>query len=526
MPEDDNDLEDTYSQVLERRGVDGIEEELQRQNYRSSVLLTPESISNKPSEFRLKAHGFTNHWSEHLLRDVIMISLFSVFGVLTRIGLSLLFGPLHANVTSKTGALFYDLPPNAVGSFFMGLLVGGKTYIPKQSAPTVYLSLTTGYMGSITTFASWNQQAVEMFAQGKGVAALFELVIGLEISYFSFMMGLHTELALKQFGREYLALVTNPFNPLQVSRRIAAENGNTDAIQNNSDVHEGESSYSVQMGNRSASRRQTNHSSENNSSSISFYISRASLEKHLDDIQRRLDRRRANRSSHRRSSISDDVLGQAAYELSSIIERIGRKTAHDEPYDRERKGNGQMSSENEYSPPTENKQQTTYTSQKTTTDEAEQRFSNKLILVFGSLTFALVYAAFIVAAVIDSDETRRSYWFSCIFGPFGAVSRWQLARLNRNIVWFPKGTFITNMIASAFDAAFAAILLYRKTYWSFIILHGLSLGFCGDMSTVSTFVGEMYTIEKLRHKYLYSLISVVVGQTMGLLIYGISYWVR
>jgi fluoride ion exporter CrcB/FEX len=34
----------------------------------------------------------------------------------------------------------------------------------------------------------------------------------------------------------------------------------------------------------------------------------------------------------------------------------------------------------------------------------------------------------------------------------GAVSRWQLAALNRNIVWFPKGTFITNMIASAFDA--------------------------------------------------------------------------
>jgi fluoride ion exporter CrcB/FEX len=449
-------------EFTERYAVDGIEEELSREGEHQSSLLTPASISNKPSSFHTKAYGFTNHWLEHLLRDVLMLSLFSIFGVLTRIGLSLLFGPQHANVTSKTGALFYDLPPNAVGSFFMGIFVGGKSYIPNQSAPTIYLSFTTGYMGSVTTFASWNQQAVEMFAGGNKVAALFELVIGVELCYFSFMLGLHSELALKGLVRNYLRRLVQ-----QPQEEETNNTSNGEYVQQHANT----------KGNGVVATEETP-----SRSSMVGSISRTSLEGHLEQIQRMLTSRKST-SSHSRRSISDDLLGPLAFHVNSIIERIGRKTISDERYQKD-----------QVAVPSTQSAAVSKSVQKAA--EESQRFSNKIILVGGFLFFVLAYGGFISAAVVDTDRQRRSYWFACIFGPFGAVSRWQLAALNRNIVWFPKGTFITNMIASAFDAAFAAVLLYHDEYWTFVVLHGLSLGFCGDMSTVSTFVGEMYSIEK------------------------------
>ncbi|EME30147.1 hypothetical protein Gasu2_57370 [Galdieria sulphuraria] len=491
----------------ERYAVDGIEEELYRQGEHYSPILTPASISNKPSPYHIKAYGFTNHWLEHLLRDVLMLSLFSVFGVLTRIGLSLLFGPEHADVTSKTGALFYDLPPNAVGSFFMGIFVAGKSYIPSQSAPTIYLSFTTGYMGSVTTFASWNQQAVEMFAGGNKVAALFELVIGVELCYFSFMMGLHSELALKGFVRNYLRTLVN--------RGLV---GNHIEKQNHEEHFE---QQETSQGNGVESTWTPHVDDTQRDSSMFGSISRTSLENHLEEIQRELSSRKHRTSSSRRTSTSDDFLGYLAVQLNSVIERMGRKTFSDERYERRQQQDNSKDIQ-QHTPKLNS--QVTKPSQATT--QEDQRFSNKLILFLGFILFVVVYGGFISAAVVDTDRQRRSYWFACIFGPFGAISRWQLAALNRNVVWFPKGTFITNMIASAFDAAFAAILLYHDEYWSFVILHGLSLGFCGDMSTVSTFVGEMYSIVKLHHKYLYVSISVILGQVIGLLIYGIPYWIK
>ncbi|GJQ10077.1 hypothetical protein GpartN1_g1868.t1 [Galdieria partita] len=508
MNEDHQTESTSLDDFAERYAVDGIEEELYRQGEQQSPILTPASISNKPSPYHLKAYGFTNHWLEHLLRDVVMLSLFSVFGVLTRIGLSLLFGPEHANVTSKTRALFYDLPPNAVGSFFMGIFVAGKSYIPNQSAPTIYLSLTTGYMGSVTTFASWNQQAVEMFAGGNKVGALFELVIGVELCYFSFMMGLHSEWALKGFVRDYLKALINRG---MVGNNIEEQTRGDCSQQQETRQENGVESTS------------TSHVVDTQRDSSMFgSISRASLESHLENIQRELNERNNRLSSPRRSSISDDFLGHLAFQLNSVIERMGRKTFADERYERQQEQ--QDNSKGIQQTQLHRKSQVMKPNQMAS--QEDQRFSNKLLLVLGLISFVLVYGGFISAAVADSDRQRRSYWFACIFGPFGAISRWQLATLNRNVTWFPKGTFITNMIASALDAAFAAILLYHNGYWSFVILHGLSLGFCGDMSTVSTFVGEMYSIAKLHHKYLYVSISVILGQVIGLLIYGIPYWIK
>lgn len=67
------------------------------------------------------------------------------------------------------GALFRDLPANLLGSFVMGLVsFSGKTIPwlskdhPIQQDDLFHLMISTGFCGSLTTFASWNTQMVVM----------------------------------------------------------------------------------------------------------------------------------------------------------------------------------------------------------------------------------------------------------------------------------------------------------------------------------------------------------------------------
>lgn len=94
--------------------------------------------------------GFTGHPAEHKVRDALHVSGAAILGVLTRIGVSRLFGPEHASVTSNSSALFLDLPSNAVGCFFIGFYDEFKHDVHGFS-PSIALGLTTGYFGSVTS---------------------------------------------------------------------------------------------------------------------------------------------------------------------------------------------------------------------------------------------------------------------------------------------------------------------------------------------------------------------------------------
>lgn len=145
--------------------------------------------------------GFTGTDLEERVTEALHITAFGVLGVLIRVGLGLLFGPAHGDVTSPTGALFTDLPANAFGSFLLGFIVGaGDAFQPRL--PYVHVGTSTGLCGALTTYAGWNQQIAALLVAGgtRWLAALFAIALGLEVSLVSYVLGLHAELAARHFA--------------------------------------------------------------------------------------------------------------------------------------------------------------------------------------------------------------------------------------------------------------------------------------------------------------------------------------
>lgn len=105
------------------------------------------------------------------------------------------------------------------------------------------------------------------------------------------------------------------------------------------------------------------------------------------------------------------------------------------------------------------------------------------------------------AAVGVGVETRhdwlRSAWISVLLGPPAAWLRWQLSRLNgapqeEGWRWFPYGTFIVNVVATAIATGMGAIQLrVQLAYWPAIVVEAVIDGFCGTLSTISTFMAEV-----------------------------------
>ncbi|GAV84097.1 CRCB domain-containing protein [Cephalotus follicularis] len=122
----------------------------------------------------------------------IYLSFFGILGVLTRYLLQKLFGPSILGVTSNQSILYLDLPSNMVGSFLMGWLgVVFKGDICRVSDYLV-IGLSTGYLGSLTTFSGWNQEMLNLSVDGKWVFTVLGFFIGLFLASHSIIFGIET----------------------------------------------------------------------------------------------------------------------------------------------------------------------------------------------------------------------------------------------------------------------------------------------------------------------------------------------
>lgn len=84
-----------------------------------------------------------------VLSNFLGISVAAILGVLTRVYVNSLFGPERLEITSPEDTLFYDLPSNILGCFFLGAFNSLKSHI---SIPSLLgLALSTGYAGSVTS---------------------------------------------------------------------------------------------------------------------------------------------------------------------------------------------------------------------------------------------------------------------------------------------------------------------------------------------------------------------------------------
>ncbi|KAI7860389.1 CrcB-like protein-domain-containing protein [Circinella umbellata] len=143
-----------------------------------------------------------------------------------------------------------------------------------------------------------------------------------------------------------------------------------------------------------------------------------------------------------------------------------------------------------------------------------------LIVIIGTLSWMGV----ILAAALTTHQ--RSLTLACVFAPLGALLRWHLSVLNTR-VWkghFFFGTFAANMIGTLVLAV--VTLLQSGVGMSSIacdVLHGIGDGFCGCLTTISTFMVEISNLP-LKYTYRYGLVSIILGQCFMFLICGTYIW--
>ncbi|KAI8645111.1 CrcB-like protein-domain-containing protein [Parasitella parasitica] len=140
-----------------------------------------------------------------------------------------------------------------------------------------------------------------------------------------------------------------------------------------------------------------------------------------------------------------------------------------------------------------------------------------------TIVFAvLAWLGVVFAAIFSSNQ--RELAFACVFAPVGALARWYLSFHNARTPHFPVGTFAANVFGTLVLAILALVQSGPRT--SAIaceVVAGLEDGFCGCLTTISTFVVELTTLPR-KPSYIYGFSSVAIAQCFMFVILGSYIW--
>lgn len=139
---------------------------------------------------------------------------------------------------------------------------------------------------------------------------------------------------------------------------------------------------------------------------------------------------------------------------------------------------------------------------------------------------AATVAVVVVTITVDSS---REYLFACVFAPAGCFLRFHLLKLNRPGGVFMMGTFAANTFAGAVLAVVTLVSRGTTIHTSHLqhqVLAGIADGFCGALSTVSTFVVELRAISAVNawSAWVYGAVSLLVSFALMVLILGLYAW--
>ena len=132
-----------------------------------------------------------------------------------------------------------------------------------------------------------------------------------------------------------------------------------------------------------------------------------------------------------------------------------------------------------------------------------------------------------------SPDWRAKVLFSLVFAPVGCLMRFYASlKLNAVVPSFPLGTFAVNVFGVAIlNMSYALQHVPLLTAGSQVgagmlgcqILQGVQDGFCGALTTVSTWIVELNSLKR-RHAYIYGSTSVLVGLALTVAIMGSVRW--
>lgn len=154
---------------------------------------------------------------------------------------------------------------------------------------------------------------------------------------------------------------------------------------------------------------------------------------------------------------------------------------------------------------------------------APPRIVRYTLVILSVLTYAGVFPAYFLM----SPRFRSQATAALLFSYPGALTRYLLAIwLNLRLKAFPLGTFTANMLGTALIGIFHVLQNKSADPLSpnaCTIMEGLIDGYCGCLTTVSTFIAELYELGGWR-SFIYALLSWGVAQLILLVILGPAFW--
>lgn len=120
------------------------------------------------------------------VKTMTTIGIGGAIGAIGRYGVSFIF-------TAKDFP-FATLCTNLLGCFLLSLLLNHKQ-IKERLAPALFTSLTTGLIGSFTTFSTFAVETIELWSNNVLLAVLYifmSIIGGLLFCYLGYQFSIHT----------------------------------------------------------------------------------------------------------------------------------------------------------------------------------------------------------------------------------------------------------------------------------------------------------------------------------------------
>ena len=167
---------------------------------------------------------------------------------------------------------------------------------------------------------------------------------------------------------------------------------------------------------------------------------------------------------------------------------------------------------------------------RTVEDVRSPHRSNKILKAFEVATYISLWLATTVVAVVIPLILygRHDFMFSFVLASLGAYLRWHLSPWNTLSHHFRLGTFVANTLGTwLLGTAYLLDHHHEEEAGAEVkgLLYGMTAGFCGCLTTVSTFAVELHALT-LPSAYLYGLVSVLVAQVGLVAIRGAYWWTR
>ncbi|KAI8902632.1 CrcB-like protein-domain-containing protein [Globomyces pollinis-pini] len=134
------------------------------------------------------------------------------------------------------------------------------------------------------------------------------------------------------------------------------------------------------------------------------------------------------------------------------------------------------------------------------------------LIIITFIVYVLVLLWFIFSLSFQSLST--------LIGPFGTFLRFYLSNFNGQYQDFPIGTFAANIVGTILICIFYIIQFEISSSATCLFFQACIIGFCGCLSTISTFIVEIHTLPRQK-AYQYCLISIASGVLVALIIVGI-----